>query len=155
MASALPEAAAGAGVAPGELDTAGVRRGLKKARDQALVSILAYAGLRPGEALALRWGDIGERTILVERAVSYGEMKSTKTRASRSVRMVRPLKSEVAKLRLRGQPTKNWSSRLTTADHGAKTTGGTGAGASSRPRPSAQGAVGSGRTTCVIRSYPS
>jgi integrase len=67
--------------------------------------VLAYAGLRPGEALALRWGDVGERTILVERAASYGEVKSTKTRASRSVRMVRPLKSELAKLRMRnGRP---------------------------------------------------
>src|SRR4051812_37784806 len=64
-----------------------VRRQLKKPRDQALVSLLAYAGLRPGEALALRWGDIGERTILVERAISHGEEKSTKTRATRSVRM--------------------------------------------------------------------
>ena len=69
------------------------------------MSLLAYAGLRPGEALALRWGDIGERTILVDRALSYGEVKSTKTRASRSVRMVRPLKSELAKLRMRnGRP---------------------------------------------------
>jgi len=73
-----------------------VRRQLKKPRDQALVSLLAYAGLRPGEALGLRWGDIGERTILVERAISHGEEKSTKTRATRSVRMVKPLKSELA-----------------------------------------------------------
>jgi hypothetical protein len=50
-------------------------------------------------------GDIGERNILVERAVSFGEVKGTKTRASRSVRMVRPLKSELAKLRMRnGRP---------------------------------------------------
>jgi integrase len=82
-----------------------VRRQLKKPRDQALVSLLAYAGLRPGEALGLRWGDIGERTILVERAISYGEEKSTKTRATRSVRMIKPLKSELAKLRMRnGRP---------------------------------------------------
>jgi integrase len=82
-----------------------VRRELRKPRDRALVSLLAYAGLRPGEALALRWGDIGVRTILVERAISYGEVKRTKTRATRSVRMVPPLKSELAKLRMRnGRP---------------------------------------------------
>jgi len=82
-----------------------VRRQLKKPRDKALVSLLAYAGLRPGEALGLRWGDIGERTILIERAIAYGEEKSTKTRATRSVRMVKPLKSELAKLRMRnGRP---------------------------------------------------
>ena len=50
--------------------------------------MLAYAGLRPGEALGLTWGHVQERTILVERAVSYGEVKSTKTRSTRAVRMV-------------------------------------------------------------------
>jgi integrase len=50
-------------------------------------------------------GDVGEPTILVERAVSHGEVKSTKTRATRSVRLVRPLKSELAKLRMQnGRP---------------------------------------------------
>jgi integrase len=82
-----------------------LRRALPTGRDAALVSVLAYAGLRPGEVLALRWGDIGERTILVERAVSYGELKSTKTRATRSVRIVAPLKTELAELRMRhGRP---------------------------------------------------
>ena len=82
-----------------------LRRELPTDRDAALVSVLAYAGLRPGEALALCWGEIGERTILVERAVSYGELKSTKTRARRSVRMVAPLKAELAELRMRyGRP---------------------------------------------------
>ncbi len=35
--------------------------------DATLIAVLAYAGLRPGEALGLRWHDVGERTILVER----------------------------------------------------------------------------------------
>ncbi len=35
-------------------------------RDAALVGVMAYAGLRPAEAMALRWSAIGERTILVE-----------------------------------------------------------------------------------------
>jgi integrase len=82
-----------------------LRREVPTDRDAALVSVLAYAGLRPGEALGLRWGDIGERTILVERAASLGEIKSTKTRATRSVRMVAPLKAELAELRMRcGRP---------------------------------------------------
>src|SRR5699024_8257953 len=34
-------------------------------RDAALISVLAYAGLRPGEALALRWSDVRSRTIIV------------------------------------------------------------------------------------------
>jgi integrase len=82
-----------------------LRRKLPTDRDAALVSVLAYAGLRPGEALALTWGHVRERTILVERAVSYGELKSTKTRATRSVRIVPPLKVELAELRIRdGRP---------------------------------------------------
>jgi integrase len=55
-------------------------------RDATLVSVLAYAGLRPGEALALRWGDVRERTILVDRAVALGDLKETKTGQIRSVR---------------------------------------------------------------------
>lgn len=39
-------------------------------RDATLVSVLAYAGLRPGEALALTWAHVRERTLLVESAVS-------------------------------------------------------------------------------------
>ena len=41
-------------------------------RDATLISVLSYAGLRPGEALGLRWGDIRERTLLVQRAISLG-----------------------------------------------------------------------------------
>ena len=49
-------------------------------RDAALFSVMAYGGLRPGEALALRWGDIRENTLLIERAVSLGTTEDTKTR---------------------------------------------------------------------------
>ena len=48
--------------------------------DATLVSLLAYAGLRPGEALALRWDDVRSRTILVQNALALGEVKDTKTR---------------------------------------------------------------------------
>jgi integrase len=41
-------------------------------RDATLVCVLAYAGLRPGEALALEWQHIGERTILIEGALRWG-----------------------------------------------------------------------------------
>ena len=67
--------------------------------DATLVCILAYAGLRPGEALALRWSDIRERTILVERAVSLGRVKATKTRRIRAVRILAALAEDIARLR--------------------------------------------------------
>lgn len=75
-------------------------RGELPARDAVLVSVLAYAGLRPGEALALRWGDVRERTILVERALALGHVKTTKTNRSRSVRLLAPLGSDLKQYRL-------------------------------------------------------
>lgn len=68
--------------------------------DAALVSVLAYAGLRPGEALALRWGDVRERTLVIERAIALGEEKTTKTGRARSVRLLAPLASDLAEWRL-------------------------------------------------------
>ncbi|MCU1500140.1 MAG: site-specific integrase [Acidimicrobiales bacterium] len=48
-------------------------------RSPTLVSVLAYAGLRPGEALGLERRHIRERTILVEQAVSDGDLTVQKT----------------------------------------------------------------------------
>jgi integrase len=69
-------------------------------RDAVLVSVLAYAGLRPGEALALTWGHVRERTLLIERALSHGEIRSTKTGQTRTVRVLGPLASDLAEWRL-------------------------------------------------------
>ena len=69
-------------------------------RDAALMSVLAYAGLRPGEALALRWGDVRERTLLVQRALSLGVEGDTKTTQHRTVRLLGPLKGDLAAWRL-------------------------------------------------------
>lgn len=41
-----------------------------------LVSVLAYAGVRPGEALALLWKDIFEQTILIEDGSDDGQPKA-------------------------------------------------------------------------------
>jgi integrase len=55
-------------------------RAASSPRDATLISVLAYAGLRPGEALALQWRDIREQTILVERAVSLDQEKTRRPR---------------------------------------------------------------------------
>jgi integrase len=74
-------------------------------REPTLIGVLAYAGLRPGEALGLKWGDIREQTILIERAVSLGEEKDTKTAAHRTVRLLPPLAADLREWRLRsGRP---------------------------------------------------
>ena len=66
-------------------------------RDAALVSVLAYAGLRPQEALALEWRHVRERTLLVERALSDGELKVLKNRRQpRTVRFLAPLREDLA-----------------------------------------------------------
>jgi integrase len=70
-------------------------RAASRERDAVLISVLAYAGLRPQEALALCWGHVRDRTILVERAVSLGELKDTKTRAHRTVRLLAPLHDDL------------------------------------------------------------
>ena len=74
-------------------------------RDATLLSVLAYSGLRPSEALALQWRDVREQTILVERALSHGEEKDTKTAAHRTVRILAPLANDLRQWRLRaGRP---------------------------------------------------
>jgi integrase len=72
----------------------------RRMRDTTLVSVLAYAGLRPGEALALSWAHIREHTILVEHAASLGEIAPTKTGQTRTVRLLQPLAKDLAEWRL-------------------------------------------------------
>lgn len=51
-----------------------------KQRDAILVSLIAYAGLRPEEALALRWENVSAGTIRVEHANADGTIGRTKTK---------------------------------------------------------------------------
>ena len=78
------------------------------ARDATVVSVLAYAGLRPGEALGLRWSDVRERTILIQRSISLGEEADTKTRHHRTVRLLAPLAADLRSWRMAaGRPDNN------------------------------------------------
>jgi integrase len=88
------------------LRTAVVARRNHGARDAALIGLLAYAGLRPQEALALRWSDVRERTLLIEKAADgQGGVKTTKTGQTRTVPLLGPLARDLAELRLlRGRP---------------------------------------------------
>ena len=64
------------------------------------MSVLAYVGLRPGEALALRWRDIGAATVLIERANDDGAIKRTKTGRARSARLMAPVRADLQAWRL-------------------------------------------------------
>lgn len=62
-------------------------------RDLTLFLTMADTGLRPGEALALQWEDFdaADRTLRVERAVSAGHVRPTKTDEARRVDLTRRL----------------------------------------------------------------
>lgn len=70
-------------------------------RNATLICTLAYAGLRPEEALALTWGDIGRSTIRVDNAIAFGESKLTKTERARAVDLLAPLAEDLIELRAR------------------------------------------------------
>jgi integrase len=73
-----------------------MREGMEP-RDKALLSVLAYAGLRPQEALAVRFEDISERSIRVARKNVDGRILAyTKTRTQRHVRLLEPLVEDLA-----------------------------------------------------------
>ena len=57
-------------------------RSVSDHRDATLISVLAYAGLRPQEALGLRWRDVGKRTLMIN---------APKTGQRRNVRLLAPL----------------------------------------------------------------
>jgi integrase len=63
-------------------------RGLDDARDGELIRVAAYTGLRRGELIALKWGDVdfAAHKLTVRRAISAGvEATSTKSRRAREV----------------------------------------------------------------------
>ena len=66
----------------------------------ALFLSLARTGMRPGEALALKWEDIdlGERELLVERALSAGLVGTTKTGHVRRIDISQELAAELSRL---------------------------------------------------------
>ena len=68
----------------------------RRLRDATLLAVLAYAGLRPQEALALPWQNVRDRTLLIDRAQSDEGLKGTKTGRTRSVRLLAPLGADLA-----------------------------------------------------------
>jgi integrase len=60
-------------------------------RDQMIVSLLAYAGLRPSEDRAVRWGDLEHRTL---------HIYASKTGRARDVELLAPLAQDLAEWRL-------------------------------------------------------
>jgi integrase len=66
-----------------------------RVQDAALLSVMGYAGLRPGEALALTWDCLGERSLIVEHGRADGELAETKTRRIRTVGLLAPVADDL------------------------------------------------------------
>jgi integrase len=80
-------------------------------QDAALVSVLAYEGLRPGEAYALEWRDVLDdrgkqrERLRVQRAISGDEISTPKSARAREPELFRPVARELAELHLaHGRP---------------------------------------------------
>ena len=73
------------------------------AQDAELFRVLAYTGLRLGEAVALRWGDVdlAERRLIVQRARSGGQEGPTKAWQVRYVPLADPAAQAFERLRAR------------------------------------------------------
>lgn len=70
--------------------------------------MLAYAGVRPQEAVALRWRHVRQNTLLIEQAVADGAFKGQKTsRPPRTVRLLAPLRADLAVWRAQQRPTRD------------------------------------------------
>ncbi len=85
-----------------------IRRALLGRGDEAsatLVSLMAYAGLRPAEATALSWRHVGDRTLLVEQSSDgEGGTKVTKTGVIRTVPLLAPVADDLAAWRAASSP---------------------------------------------------
>ncbi len=155
-----------------------IRAELPTARDVALWSLMAYAGLRPGEALVLTRDSVLGHVLVVDAAVSAGELRQTKTNRRRTVEIIPALAKDLDRLRPRsysprdlaapgqtGQPLdiRNWSRRVfrpaceragvqATAYDGRHTYASL-LIAEGRPLPYVTAALGHASTTSTLRHY--
>jgi integrase len=84
---------------PLEPHTVEAIRSRLRQRDATLISLLAYAGLRPDEATSVRWADLGERVLHVH---------AGKTGRARVIELLSPLARDLAEWRLaQGRPSPN------------------------------------------------
>ncbi|MBV9806807.1 MAG: site-specific integrase, partial [Solirubrobacterales bacterium] len=91
---------------PAVSDEEAAARAHDDAQDAELVRVAAYAGLRRGELVALRWRDVdfAGRKLIVRRALSgETEVRSTKSRRAREVPLPDQAAAALQRLRLRGE----------------------------------------------------
>lgn len=79
--------------------------------------MLAYSGIRPEEARALTWRDVQDRTLIIDKAAEPdGTLKATKTERNRTVRLMAPLRDDLAAFRVASGKPKDSSLIFARAD---------------------------------------
>lgn len=76
-----------------------IRAELEPGRDQLIVAVMAYAGLRPAEVCGLAWRHVAPGLLHVEQSVQFGQIVSTKTRRPRSVPLLDVLADDLEAMR--------------------------------------------------------
>ncbi len=86
-------------------------RAMLSPQDSALVSVLAYEGIRPGEAFALEWDDVLEgsgqsrKRLLIRRALSDHRLSTTKSQRDRAPELFQPVARDLLELHdAKGRP---------------------------------------------------
>lgn len=64
-------------------------------RDALMISLFSYAGLRPEELRGLRWGDIRDGQLFVQRVLVKAGFRDTKTGQHRSIKLLDGLRSDL------------------------------------------------------------
>jgi integrase len=100
----------------------GLSRDLAAQRDALLVSLMEMTGCRPGEALALRWIDIGRRIAITRRLSGKQIVTGTKGGRERNVPVLAPLRADLTALReLSGDRADDHLFRTSAGRHWAET----------------------------------
>jgi len=85
--------------APRFSDRIGKRREFLAYQDAAFLEIMLQTGMRPAELMALKWADISDDRIIVDKAYGLEGIKETKTGKSRSIPILDTLENDLKILR--------------------------------------------------------
>jgi integrase len=78
------------------LEVEAIRYAMPTPRDKIIVSLIAYAGLRPGEVCGLVAGSIRNGMIYVDQSAQFGQIVPTKTRKPRTITILPSLAADLS-----------------------------------------------------------
>jgi integrase len=77
------------------LEVEAIRYAMPEPRDKIIISLIAYAGMRPAEVCGLQWKHIREDLIIVQQSIQDAKIGPTKTRKTRTIRILPTLQSDL------------------------------------------------------------